>query len=68
VLGVDDAALVVDCDVGVIDFGGDVLSTSADGFAGALFVENIVGQIVVQTCAVLFSDGADEDTVAVEEL
>jgi hypothetical protein len=67
-LRVDDAALVVNRDVGVVDLGGDVFAASADGLAGAPFVEDVVGEIVVDACAVLLCDGADKDAVAIEEL
>lgn len=55
-------------DVRDVDLGGDVLALAADGLAGAPFVEDVVGEVVLQAGAVLFGDGADEDAVAVEEL
>lgn len=41
---------------------------SADGLAGAPLVENVVGEVVAQACAVLLCDRADQDTITVEEL
>lgn len=67
-LRVDNAALVVNRDVGVVDFGGDVLAASADGFAGAPFVEDIIREVVVDARAVFLCNGTDQDAVAVEEL
>lgn len=55
-------------DVGVVDLGGDVLAASADGLAGAPFVEDVIGEVVVDTRAVFLCHGADKDAVAVEEL
>ena len=55
-------------DVGVVDFGGDVLAASTDGFAGAPFVEDVIGEVVVEARAVLLCNRADKDAVAVEEL
>jgi hypothetical protein len=40
----------------------------ADGLAGAPFVEDIVGEVVVDARAVLLCDRTDKDAVAVEEL
>lgn len=67
-LRVDDAALVVDGDIGVVDVGGDVFAMSANRLAGSPFVEDVVGQVVAQARAVLLGHRADEDAVAVEEL
>lgn len=67
-LRVDNATLVVNRDVGVVDLGGDVLAASADGFAGAPFVEDVIGEVVVEARAVLLCNRADKDAVAVEEL
>lgn len=41
---------------------------TADGLAGSPLVEDIVGEVVVDTSAVLFSHRANQDAVAVEEL
>lgn len=67
-LRVDNTALVVNRNVGVVDLGGDVLAASADGLTGAPFVEDVIGEIIVEACAVLLCDGADQDAVAIEEL
>lgn len=58
----------MDCDICVVNLGGDVLAMSTDGLSGAPFVENIVGEIVAQARAVLLCDRADEDAITVEEL
>jgi hypothetical protein len=67
-LRVDNTSLVVNRDVRVVDLGGDVLAVSADGAAGAPFVEDVVGEVVVDARAILLCDWADKDAVAVEEL
>ena len=67
-LRVDNAPLVVNRDVCVVDLGGDVLAVPADGVASAPFVEDVIGEVVVDARAVLLCDWADKDAVAVEEL
>lgn len=58
----------MDRDIGVVDVRGNVFAVAPDRLAGAPFVEDVVGQVVAEACAVLLRDRADEDAVAVEEL
>ena len=68
-LRIDNATLIVDGDVCVVDVvEGDVFALSADGLAGAPFVEDVVGEVEGDARAVLLCDGGDEDSVTVEEL
>lgn len=67
-LRVDDAALVVDRDVGEVDFSSDVFALAANGLACSPLVENVVGEVVFYARTVFFCYWADEDAVAEEEL
>jgi hypothetical protein len=58
----------VNRDFGVVDFGGDVFSMSANRLAGTPLVEDVVGEVEFDAGAVLFCDRADENAIAVEEL
>lgn len=59
----------MDGDVRVVDvIEGDVFTLAADGLAGAPFVEDVVGEVEGDACAVFFCDGGNEDAVSVEEL
>lgn len=55
-------------DVGEFNLSRLVLGTSTDGLASGPLVEDIIGQVVLELGAVLLGNGADQNTVSVEEL
>lgn len=55
-------------DISDVNFGIDIFTASANRLSSTPFVKDVIGEVEVDAGAVLLSDGAHEDTVAVEEL
>jgi hypothetical protein len=58
----------VHLDVGEFNLSRLVLGTSTDRLASGPLVEDVIGQVVLELGAVLPGDGADKNTISVEEL